>query len=542
MKRYIAFSAIVLGLFVGLLLVVKAEGKKRAPEGDVKAVVAGNSEFVLDLYAKLKDDPKIRGAGGNLFFSPYSISTALAMTWAGARGETEKQMAEVLHFTLPQNRLHPAFGALENRLNAAGKKGGYELNVASALWGQRGYDFLQEFLELTRKNYGAGLRDVDFAKKTEKTRRTINAWVEKQTKDKIKELIKPGVLDSLTRLVLTNAIYFKGDWAIQFDKKDTRDAPFTVTPGQKVKVPMMYLKADFKYWADSRLQVLELPYKSDELGMVVLLPRKIDGLAELEKSLTSKNLEQWLAKLQKQEVVVYLPRFKLLSEFSMAELLGAMGMKDAFSAEADFSAMTGKKELFISAVLHKAFVKVNEEGTEAAAATGVAMRLTAVRRTPVFRADHPFVFMIKDNRSGSILFMGRVTNPGQAKLSREAEPKLPQDKNGNFILNVSNQSFAINPVDIKVYIDDKVAVDQDFDVGKMFPQHNWQIFQYSLPEGRHQLCVESRKGQAKLQKEFEVKGKHWAVLNYWFYPETHYEPMPKQFSFGLSDKPVYAGD
>ena len=384
-----------------------------AIQADTKAVVTGNNKFAFDLYAKLKDEAGVKEAGGNLFFSPYSISTALALVWIGANGETEKQMAETLHFTLPQNRLHPAFGALEKRLSNAGKKGGYELNVANALWAQKGYDLLQEFLELIRGNYRAGLMEVDFTKKTEEVRRVINAWVEKQTKDKSKEFIKPGVLDSLTRLVLTNAIYFKGDWAIQFDKRDTRDTPFTVTQGQKVKVPMMYLKADFKYQADSQLQILELPYKSDELSMVVLLPRKIEGLAELEKTLTSENLEQWLAKLQKQEVVVYLPKFKLLSEISMAGFLRAMGMKDAFSAEADFSAMTGRKDLFISAVLHKAFVKVNEEGTEAAAATGVVISVAAVMHPLVFRVDHPFIFMIKDNSSGSILFIGKVSNPAE---------------------------------------------------------------------------------------------------------------------------------
>ena len=511
-------------------------------QSGAQVVVTSNSKFALDLYAKLKDDPKVKEAGGNLFFSPYSISTALAMTWAGARGQTEKQMADVLHFELTQEHLHKAFGTLEKQLNAGGKKRGYQLSVANALWGQKGYGFLKDFIKLTEKNYGAGFREVDFvnAVQREKARKKINIWVEKKTKKKIKELIQPGILNELTTLVLTNAIYFKGDWALEFDKKKTKDAPFTISADKQVNVPMMHREDRFKYAETPDLQILELPYKKKDLSMIVFLPTKIDDLAELEKSLTLKNINEWLGKLRKRSVIVLLPRFKMTTgPLELKDILKSMGMKDAFSLPpiADFSGMTGKKDLFISNVLHKAFVAVDEKGTEAAAATAVGMTTTAIPKPPViFRADHPFVFFIKDNRSGSILFMGRLTNPGKAAVSKTAEPSLPQDKTGNFILYVSNQSFAINPVDIKVYIDDQVAVEQEFGVGN---QHNWQAFQYSLPNGTHQLRVQSQKGQAKLQKEFEVKGKHWAVLGYWFYPDTHYEPTPKKFTFGVSDKPVY---
>ena len=412
MKRCLVFSVIVLGILGSLLLAAKAKGKKDIQNPDVKAAVAGNSKFAFELYAKLKDDPRVKKDGGNLFFSPYSISTALAMTYAGARGRTEKQMADVLHFSLPQERLHPAFGALEKQLNTGGKEGRYQLSVANALWGQRGYSFLMGFVDLIEENYGAGIRQADFVNETEKARGKINGWVERMTNDKIKDLIKPGVLNALTRLVLTNAIYFKGDWAIQFDKKDTRDAPFTVSPDKKVSVPLMYLKENFKYFANRKLQILELPYKAEDLSMIVLLPRRIDGLAELEQSLTLENLNTWLKGLRKQEVIVYLPKFKITwGVFELKDILKAMGMKDAFSGKADFSAMTGRRDLFISNVLHKAFVEVNEEGTEAAAATAVIMEKVAMSIKPVFRADHPFVFIIKDNRSGSILFMGRVSNP-----------------------------------------------------------------------------------------------------------------------------------
>ncbi len=414
MKRHFAFTVIMLGILAGSLSAVKAQSKEWLPEEDVNTVVVGNSGFALDLYAKLRDEPAVKEAGGNLFFSPYSISTALAMTYAGARGETEKQMAKTLHFSLPQERLHPAFGTLEKQLNAAGKKGNYELSVANALWGQKGYGFLKPFLELTEKNYGAGLKEVDFVRQTEKVRKTINAWVEEKTKDKIKELIKPGVLGALTRLVLTNAIYFKGDWASKFEEKNTKPAPFHISKERSEEAAMMYQKEEFKYAQKEKLQILELPYKGEELSMVVLLPEEVDGLAELESSLTPERLAEWTKRLHKREVMVYLPKFKMTSKFGMAEMLAAMGMPDAFSGAVDFSGMNGKRDLFISAVIHKAFVEVNEEGTEAAAATGVVMKLTAVPAPPpVFRADHPFIFVIKDNNSGSILFMGRVSNPAK---------------------------------------------------------------------------------------------------------------------------------
>jgi len=413
----VGFVTVLWGL-AGILLAVGAKSKEDPLKANTAAAVAGNSKFALELYAKLKSDPEVKKADGNLFFSPYSISTALAMTWAGAKGETEKQMAEVLHFSLPQERLHQVLGALEKQLNAAGKKRGYQLSVANALWGQKGYGFLKEFLTLTKKNYGAGLREVDFINpvEREKARKTINGWVEKETKKKIKELIQPGILNKLTTLVLTNAIYFKGDWAIEFDKKETRDAPFRISADKEVTVPLMYQKGDFTYAQEDKLQILELPYKGDDLSMVVLLPTEVDELTELEKSLTPKELNRWLTLLRKQEVHVYLPKFKMTTgPLELSGILKSMGMKDAFSLPpiADFSGMTGRKDLYISNVLHKAFVAVDEKGTEAAAATAVVMARGGISHEPVFRADHPFVFMIKDNRSGSVLFMGKVCNPAK---------------------------------------------------------------------------------------------------------------------------------
>jgi len=386
-----------------------------------KIIVDGNNKFALELFAKLQS------AKGNLFFSPYSISTALAMVRAGARNETESQMAGVLHFPVSVNRrtdstskslpdrqqFASSFGNIIKDLNNRGQKGGYTLTVANALWGQKDYGFLQEFLELIETSYDGRLNEVDFVRATETARKTINAWVEKKTDDKIKNLISEGVLDSMTRLVLTNAIYFKGNWAKQFKENRTKDASFTLADGQKIDVATMNQKAEFGYMETDTFQALELPYVDEELSMVILLPKQFDALDKFEKTLVPENLTQWLAKIYKREVVVFVPKFKMTSQFSLASMLKSMGMKDAFSSGADFSGINGKRNLFISAVIHKAYVEVNEEGTEAAAATGVVMKLTSIGPAPisVFRADHPFLFLIRDNLSGGILFIGRVANP-----------------------------------------------------------------------------------------------------------------------------------
>ncbi len=367
-----------------------------APAKDVKLVVEGNNAFAVDLYHKL------RAREGNLFLSPYSISTALAMTYAGARGETAAEMRKVLHFALPDERLHAAFATLAYDLRPEG----CELNIANRLWGGAGERFLDSFLELTEDYYGARLEQVDFAGATEAARKTINAWVEKQTRDKIKELLHRGDVDGAI-LVLTNAIYFKGDWASQFKEEATRDASFTLLDGATVQVPMMGQTADFRHARRDGLEVLELPYVGEELSMFVLLPDTHDGLPQLEEALTAVEMSGWLSDLRKVEMAVFLPRFKTTCRFNLGDELVAMGMPLAFGG-ADFSGMNGGKDLFISRVIHQAFVDMNEKGTEAAAATAVIMRKGL---PPEFRADHPFLFLIRDNRSGSILFFGRAMNP-----------------------------------------------------------------------------------------------------------------------------------
>jgi serpin B len=370
-------------------------------------VVNGNNAFACDLYAH------VAGEKGNLFFSPYSISTALAMTYAGARGQTATEMAQTLHFSLNQQDLHPAFARLLKEMDGQGKGRPFEMYVANALWGQKGYGFRNEFLELLKANYGAGLREVDFVQARDAARQTINRWVEEQTKNKIKELIQPGIFNDLTRLVLTNAIYYKAPWQYPFHEALTKVDEFQVTADQKVKVPMMHQAAGLKYLDGGNFQLLDMPYKGANQSMVVLLPKKIDGLTNLEKSLTAQNLESWLAKSRQQQVDVAFPKFKFTRDFELNKKLAAMGMPLAFTYAADFSGMDGRKDLLISNVIHKAFVDVHEKGTEAAAATAVVLELKAAPPAPkqVFKADHPFVFVIRDNRTASILFLGRVTNP-----------------------------------------------------------------------------------------------------------------------------------
>jgi serpin B len=380
--------------------------KDQVTNQSIQAVVQGNNKFAMALYRRLQE------LDGNLFFSPYSISIALAMTYAGAGGKTQTQMAQALSFPTGQKTLHPVFALLAGKLGEAGKKGHVKLRIANTLWPRKGDKFLKAYLALMKKFYGVRITPVDFGEE-EEARRKINSWVEEKTENKIKDLIAPGVLDAATRLVLVNAIYFKGDWASPFDPVLTSQAPFVVAPGNPVQVPMMTRKDTFRYAADDKLQVLELPYAGDDLSMLVLLPGEDDGLASLEESLELESLDKWTNALAEAEVEVSLPRFELTFPFRLDETLKTMGMTDAFSGNADFSGMDGSKELFIGAVLHKAFVNVNEQGTEAAAATAVVMQTKAMAfPTIVFRADHPFSFFIRENKTGSILFVGRVANPG----------------------------------------------------------------------------------------------------------------------------------
>jgi serpin B len=380
------------------------------PEGGVPAVVEAGNQFAVDLYRQLdKEQP-----GKNLFYSPVSLTMALGMTAAGARGETEAEMARTLHLAgiLPQ--AHAGYQKLLRHWNTEDKTRGYQLRLANRLWGQSGYPFLPRYLTLTRQQYGAKLEPADFAGQTEAARRQINAWVEKQTAQKIKDLIPDGVLSTETRLVLANAIYFKGDWASKFDAQATHDQDFTVSDGVTVKVPLMWQgHREYPYAEDSAVQVVELGYKGGDLAMLVVLPRARDGLAAVEQSLSAQRIGQWRSRLRAREVEVSLPKFQIEAFFSLKPAMEALGMKRAFAPDADFSAMAGtdRGDLFLHAVLHKAMVTVSEEGTEAAGASAVEPAQSLPPDMATFYADHPFLFAICDMRNGSILFLGRLVRP-----------------------------------------------------------------------------------------------------------------------------------
>jgi serpin B len=380
---------------------------------DVALLVEGNSAFAFELYQALREK------GDNLFYSPYSISLALAMTYAGARGETAEQMAATLQFLLEQKRLHPAFNLLDAELakrgeGAAGKDGeGFRLNITNAIWGQKDYTFLSDFLDVLAENYGAGLRILDFITETERSRVTINDWISDQTEGRIKDLIPPGAIDALTRLVLTNAIYFNAAWEYPFDKDMTADGPFYLPNGGQVTVPMMKQTESFGYAEGEGYQAVELPYDGGELSMVVFLP-EAGQFEAFEKGLQAEQVCDIISGLKPTEVTLTMPKFEFESEFSLKDTLAEMGMPVAFSPEdADFSGMTGNPELFISDVVHKAFVAVDEAGTEAAAATAVIVGTTSAPGEPPVEVtlDRPFIFLIRDIETGAILFVGRVLNP-----------------------------------------------------------------------------------------------------------------------------------
>lgn len=374
-------------------------------QSDVAAVVKGNNTFAFDLYAAVTPEK------GNLFLSPYSISSALAMTYAGARGQTAAQMKKTLHFDLADIKLNSGFSELMKTFNASDKK--YQLSVANALWGQRGTKFYPDFVRTVKTSYDAGFQEVDYIHNTEQARQTINKWVEAKTNHKIVELIKPKILNELTRLVLTNAIYFKGRWESQFKPGQTEKEPFYAANGAKTKIPLMHQVGKFNYVETDQTQILELPYQGGEVAMDILLPNSRSDFSKMESRLQSAEFETGLAKMAPRTVDVFLPRFKLEKDFTLNDPLIALGMKDAFDEnKADFLGMS-QTFLYITRVVHKAFLEVNEEGTEAAAATAVIVGTkSAPMEIPVvFRADHPFFFLIRDLRSGSILFMGRMVEP-----------------------------------------------------------------------------------------------------------------------------------
>jgi serpin B len=375
---------------------------------DTNNLVKGNNTFAFDVYHELCQRE------GNLFYSPHSISTALAMTYAGARGQTAEDMAKALDFPFGGQRLQQTYAKLIHDLNKPGQKKAYQLSIANRLWGQKNYGFLPDFVKTSGDAYGAGLEELNFSGDTEGSRKTINAWVEKQTQDKIKDLLPQGSVGPMTRLILTNAIYFKASWANAFSPHATKKEDFKTGAGKSVQVDMMHGSESMPYVDGDSFQLVEVPYEQHQLSMLVLLPKKADGLADLEKRLSAGQLDQWLAKAKQNHVHLALPKFTFTSTFdNLQAVLAKLGMGIAFSDRADFGGMASGEHLFIDKVIHKAFVAVDEKGTEAAAATAIGIRATsAMPGKPIdFVADHPFVFLIRDRQTGSLLFVGRVSNP-----------------------------------------------------------------------------------------------------------------------------------
>lgn len=386
------------------------KGEEELFRNEENIIASATNQFAFELYLNLKDN------AGNIFFSPFSLSTAMAMTYEGARGQTAQEIKQVFHYPESLEVMREEFAEIINLINKKDKK--YELRTANALWAQKAYPLLTEYVSPVEKYYGGKVSDLDFARETENSRLIINHWVEEQTNNRIKDLIPPGVLNQLTRLVLTNAIYFKGNWENQFPPGNTREEEFMVTPEKKVKVPMMSIREKrFNYLENDELQLVELPYAGQEISMLVLLPKK--DLKSLEPGLTAEKLNEYKKQLRSEKIDIYLPKFKFETKYMMGGkkgILGRMGMPTAFSpAEADFSGINGRRDFYLSEVVHQAFVEVNEEGTEAAAATGLVVGVTMVVKKLVFRADHPFIFIIQDRATGNILFMGRVVDPSASK-------------------------------------------------------------------------------------------------------------------------------
>jgi serpin B len=381
-----------------------------------QAVTSASNQFAFDLYSQLQKNTG--SADTNLFFSPFSISSALAITYEGAKGTTADEIRSVFHFPSDTATLQNGYYGLNSSINSG--DAAYSLQTANALWAEKTYPFLPGYISTAERYYGAKTTNLDFIGQLDGSRIIINRWVEEKTADKIKDLLPAGSIDPLTRLVITNAIYFKGSWVKQFDKEKTADADFTTASGNNVRVPMMQRTdkdAIFPYTETDDLQLLSMPYEhasGRELSMVILLP-KGDSLEPVEASLDPESLSAVQESAISRRVMVYFPKFTLETKYSLPETLGAMGMPTAFTGNADLSGMDGTKNLFVSDIIHQAYVDVNEEGTEAAAATAVVVALKAApaetEPIPVFRADHPFIFFIQDNETGAILFMGKVADP-----------------------------------------------------------------------------------------------------------------------------------
>ena len=378
---------------------------------NLQGVVDGNNKFAFKLFQQEQGST----TGTNQFYSPFSISTALAMVYAGARNETALQMSHTLNFDL-SDKFHAKYKHLLDKMNA-GNDGKIKLKIANGLWAQNNFKFLDSYFDVVKSNYHSELKNVDFVDDIERetTRKEINSWVERNTNNKITNILSPRDLTTLTRLVLVNAIYFYGDWETPFKNSSTIRDKFSLIDGTHTIVPFMNQHGRYNYYEDSKIKALEIPYTDNKASMVIFLPNTTTGIAELGKSFDFNYYQEIIDSLQNTDVRLSFPKFKIDFKLELGNALSQMGMPLAFSTDsADFSGMTGKPNLCISKVIHKAFINVDEKGTEAAAATAVVMTMTMSPRpseSKIFDADHPFLFLIKDNATGSILFMGKIMKP-----------------------------------------------------------------------------------------------------------------------------------
>jgi serine protease inhibitor len=378
------------------------------PAEDIKALADGNNAFAIDLYKKLAEKEK-----GNIIFSPYSIRTALAMTYAGARGQTADEMQKVLHFTLPDERLHPAFAATMGQLQG-GKGKQNQLNVANALWGQKGFPFRSEFIDLLRKNYANGFHVAEFGTEPDFARETINRWVEAKTNGKIPALLSEEDVHKHTQLVLVNAVHFRGAWAAPFPKENTTNGEFHVAPGKTVSARMMQESYRTRYFEERGVRFLVLPYRDTKCSFAILLPAEGNNLTGLEQHLTGAVISEWLIKASRRDVRVVLPQFRGEWRSNLMPVLRDLGLRAPFSPNADFSGVADAGRLLIDRVIHQATIEVAEEGTEASAATAISMPRPIAESTSkeiIFRADRPFLYAVVDETVNAVIFLGRVTAP-----------------------------------------------------------------------------------------------------------------------------------
>ncbi len=398
-------------LLLPLLLFTSCSSKKKSQRLEYMKTIPveqRNNYFAFDIFNKINT-----GEEKNIVISPFSISTAMAMTYAGARGETAREMAMTLAFHPEQDVFHPEFSAWLNAIEEKGRKNN-SLLVANSLWPHEGYHFRDEYFQLLRNYYRTGFYEVDYTGDREAIRNRINKWVANRTNNLIKDLIKPGVLIEDTRLVLVNAIYFLEQWQIAFDPDATHDNIFYTSDGQEVTTPLMFMRDRFRYTENDDFQAIELQYKGGDFSMVIMLPTEGNSLSNLTENLDPSSFNRINQEMMFEDVEVYLPSFQIRSGFDLERTLIAMGMPLAFSNRADFGGMTTANDLKIDKVIHQAFIDVKEEGTEAAASTAVVMiRKSAVINDDktIFRADRPFVYFIKENQGNSIIFMGKVGDP-----------------------------------------------------------------------------------------------------------------------------------